>query len=168
MIEPSIALFGESFEEASQVLEQLLEETGALYALLVDRKGFVLAHREALWAPRPPALDTLATLVAGNAAATKALAELLGEKRFSEIVHQGEKQGIYVEEVNDLALLVIVFDQNAPVGRVKLFGKKAAGRLDHITERAKVETAASRDRLGLDTEYRESASALLDDLFGEP
>ncbi len=168
MIEPSIALFGASFEEASQVLEQLLEETGALYALLVDRKGFVLAHREALWAPRPPALDSLATLVAGNAAATKALAELLGEQRFSEIVHQGEKQGIYVEEVNDLALLVIIFDQNAPVGRVKLFGKKAAGRLDHITERAKVESAAGRAQLGLDTEYRESASALLDDLFGEP
>ncbi len=168
MIEPSIALFGESFEEASRVLEELLEETGAQYALLVDRKGFVLAHREALWAPRPPALDSLATLVAGNAAATKALAELLGEKRFSEIVHQGEKQGIYVEEVNDLALLVVIFDQNAPVGRVKLFGKKAAGRLDHITERAKVESGASRARLGLDTEYRESASALLDDLFGEP
>jgi len=168
MIEPSIALFGESFEEASRVLEELLEETGAQYALLVDRKGFVLAHREALWAPRPPALDSLATLVAGNAAATKALAELLGEKRFSEIVHQGEQQGIYVEEVNDLALLVIIFDQNAPVGRVKLYGKRAAGRLDHITQRAQVESGAARNQLGLDTEYRESASALLDDLFGEP
>ena len=168
MIEPSIALFGESFEEASRVLEELIEDTGALYAMLVDRKGFVLAHREALWAPRPPALDSLATLVAGNAAATKALAELLGEKRFSEIVHQGEKHGIYVEEVNDLSLLVIVFDQSAPVGRIKLFGKKAAGRLDHITERAKIETARDRARFNLDTEYRESASALLDDLFREP
>lgn len=167
MIEPSIALFGESFEEASQVLEKLLEDTGALYAMLVDRKGFVLAHREAIWAPKPPALDSLATLVAGNAAATKALAELLGEKRFSEIVHQGEKHGIYVEEVNDLSLLVIVFDQNAPVGRIKLFGKKAAGRLDHITERAKIETGGNQARFNLDTEYRESASALLDDLFGE-
>ncbi len=167
MIEPSIALFGESFEEASRVLEQLIEDTGAQYALLVDRKGFVLAHREALWAPRPPALDSLATLVAGNAAATKALAELLGEPRFSELVHQGERQGLYVEEVNDLTLLVIIFDQNAPVGRVKLYGKRAAGMLDRITERAKVESAAAKKQLGLDTEYRESASALLDDLFGD-
>jgi len=167
MIEPSIALFGESFEEASRVLDELLEDTGAHYALLVDRKGFVLAHREALWAPRPPQLDSLATLVAGNAAATQALAELLGERRFSELVHQGERHGIYVEEVNDLALLVVIFDQSTPVGRVKLFGKRAAAQLDHITQRAKVETAADRARFGLDTEYRESASALLDDLFGE-
>ncbi len=167
MIEPSIALFGASFEEASRALDELLEATGAQYALLVDRKGFVLAHREALWAPRPPALDSLATLVAGNAAATKALAELLGEKRFSEIVHQGEKQGIYVEEVNDLALLVIIFDNNAPVGKIKLYGKRAAGKLDHITQRARVEAGPSRAELGLDTEYRDSASALLDDLFGE-
>jgi len=167
MIEPSIALFGASFEEASRALEELLDATGAQYALLVDRKGFVLAHREALWAPRPPALDSLATLVAGNAAATKALAELLGEKRFSEIVHQGEKQGIYVEEVNDLALLVVIFDHNAPVGKIKLYGKRAAGKLDQITQRARVEAGPSRAELGLDTEYRDSASALLDDLFGE-
>jgi len=167
MIEPSIALFGESFEEASKVLDRLIEDTGAQYALLVDRKGFVLAHREALWAPRPPALDSLATLVAGNAAATKALAELLGEQRFSELVHQGEENGIYVEEVNQYALLVVIFDKTAPVGRIKLYGKKAAGRLDHITKRAKIEAAPSRKKMGIDTEYRSSAAAILDDLFGE-
>jgi len=167
MIEPSIALFGASFEEASRVLKKLLEETGAHYALFVDRKGFVLAHEEALWAPRPPALDSLATLVASNAAATKALAELLGEEHFSEVFHQGKHQGIYVEEVNDVSLLVVIFDENTPVGKVKFYAKRAAGQLDHISERARIEAGPSQANLGLDTEYRESAAALLDDLFGE-
>jgi predicted regulator of Ras-like GTPase activity (Roadblock/LC7/MglB family) len=132
------------------------------YVLLVDRKGFVLAHREALWAPRPPALDSIATLVAGNAAATQALANLLGEPKFNELVKQGEKQGLYVEEVNDLTLLVMIFDTDTPIGRVKLFGKKAAAELDEITRSAVVMPR----ELGIDKDFHESADAMLDDLFG--
>lgn len=78
MVEPSLVLYGSLYERALGLLEETLRETGARYALLIDRKGFVLAHKEALWAPKPPPLDSLATLVAGNAAATQALAKLLG------------------------------------------------------------------------------------------
>ena len=106
MVEPSLVLYGAPYERAVEVLEETLRETGARYALLIDRKGFVLAHKEALWAPKPPPLDTLATLVASNAAATQALAKLLGEARFQEEVHQGERMGLYVDEAGEHALLV--------------------------------------------------------------
>jgi len=167
MIEPSIALYGEAFKQAARILARMLEDTGARYALLVDRKGFVLAHQESLWAPPPPDLDSIATLVAGNAAATRALAELLGEERFAEILHQGKEQGLYVEEIDDNAILVVIFDPSAPVGRIKIEGKKSAQALKKILAEAAADTAAERKKLGLDTEYRESAAALLDDLFGE-
>ena len=48
MIEPSLALYGEAFERVEQQLEQLLADTGVRYCLLVDRKGFVISHKEAL------------------------------------------------------------------------------------------------------------------------
>jgi predicted regulator of Ras-like GTPase activity (Roadblock/LC7/MglB family) len=143
-------------------LEEALRETGARYALFIDRKGFVLAHKEALWAPKPPPLDSLATLVAGNAAATQALAKLLGEVRFQELVHQGERMGLYVDEAGEHALLLLVFDENAPLGKVKLYGKRVAEALAKIAE----EALANPPRLSLDTEYREGAKALLDELFG--
>lgn len=162
MIEPTVALYGDAFDRAAGVLEGLIDQAQVRYALLVDRKGFVLAHREALWAPRPPALDSIATLVAGNAAATQALANLLGEPKFNELVKQGEKQGLYVEEVNELSLLVMIFDTDTPIGRVKLFGKKAAAELDEITRNAVVMPR----ELGIDKDFRESADAMLDDLFG--
>jgi len=162
MVEPAIALFGGTYEKAVQVLEELLRESGARYVLLLDRKGFVLAHKEALWAPRPPALDSLATLIAGNAAATQALAKMLGEPRFNELLHQGATYGLYAEEVGDLALLAVIFDSSAPVGRVKLFGKRAVQTLEVITKDALVQPGT----LGIDREYRDGASALLDELFG--
>ena len=161
MVEPSLVLYGAPYERAVEVLEETLRETGARYALLIDRKGFVLAHKEALWAPKPPPLDTLATLVASNAAATQALAKLLGEARFQEEVHQGERMGLYVDEAGEHALLVLVFDETAPLGKVKLHGERAAEALARIAE----EALANPPRLALDTEYREGAEALLDDLL---
>lgn len=162
MVEPALVLYGDTYEKALEVLDELLRESGARYALLVDKKGFVLAHKEALWAPRPPALDSLATLVAGNAAATQALAKLLGEARFNELLHQGERVGLYVDEVGEHALLVLVFDESAPLGRIKLYGKRAAQALAELTKDALV----SPSQLGLDAEYQKGASALLDELLG--
>ncbi|GGN00519.1 gliding motility protein [Thermus composti] len=162
MVEPSLVLYGAPYERAMAVLEETLRETGARYALFIDRKGFVLAHKEALWAPKPPPLDSLATLVAGNAAATQALAKLLGEARFQEVVHQGERMGLYVDEAGEHALLVLIFDESAPLGKVKLYGKRAASALAEITE----EALANPPKLPLDTEYQEGAKALLDELLG--
>jgi len=161
MVEPSLVLYGALYEEALRVLEETLRETGARYGLLVDRKGFVLVHKEALWAPKPPPLDSLATLAAGNAAATQALAKLLGEARFQEQVLQGERMGLYVDEAGEHALLLLVFDENAPLGKVKLYGKRAAEALARLAE----EALAHPPKLRLDTEYREGAKALLDDLL---
>ena len=162
MIEPSIALYGEAFAKVTASLDELLTKAHVRYAMLVDRKGFVLAHREALWAPKPPALDSIATLIAGNAAATSALAKLLGERRFNELVHQGERIGLYVEEISDEGLLVVIFDETAPIGRVKLFAKKAIEEIGGLIDSlGSVETTAAN----LGNEFALDASALLDDLF---
>lgn len=162
MIEPAIALFGDAYLKTMETLDTLLRESQSRYALLLDKKGFVLAHRQALWAPKPPALDSLATLIAGNAAATQALAKMLGEPKFHELLHQGTNYGLFAEEVGDLALLVVIFDSSAPVGRIKLYGKRAVQTLDEITKNAVV----SGESLGIDKEYSQNASALLDELFG--
>ncbi len=163
MIEPSIALYGESFNKVTTSLDELLNKAHVRYAMLVDRKGFVLAHKEALWAPKPPALDSIATLIAGNAAATGALAKLLGERRFNELVHQGERIGLYVEEIQTEALLVVIFDETAPIGRVKLYAKTAIKDISEIIEN--LEPMPAMDMAIFGADFASSAGALLDDLF---
>jgi len=161
MIEPSLALYGEAYERVEHLLEELLTVTGVRYCLMVDRKGFVLSHKEALWAPRPPALDSVATLVAGNAAATGALAGMLGERTFSEQIHQGEKGVLYVESVADKALLVLIFDSSVPLGKVKLYAKKTIKELSEI-----IENVGDAPKIEFDKGFSDTAGALLDDLFG--
>jgi predicted regulator of Ras-like GTPase activity (Roadblock/LC7/MglB family) len=163
MIEPSVALFGDAYELVNGQLAGLLESARARYALLVDKKGFVLAHREALWAPNPPSLDSMATLIAGSAAATSALARLVGEVQFHELIQQGEDVGLYLESVSEQTLLAVVFDHEALVGKIKLFARRVVAELREILEQA----AHSPAPVQLDREFSTSASALLDDLFGK-
>ena len=144
-----------------QHLEELLTATGVRYCLLVDRKGFVLSHKEALWAPRPPALDSVATLVASNAAATAALANMLGERTFSEQTHQGENGTLYVESVGTEALLTLIFDGSVPLGRVRVHTKKTITRVADILRELQ---DAPPVQFGDD--FSTGATALLDDLFG--
>ncbi len=162
VIEPSIALYGEAFTRVSALLDELLQKAHVRYAMLVDRKGFVLAHRESLWAAKPPALDSIATLIAGNAAATSALAKLLGERRFNELVHQGERIGLYVEEVTADALLVVIFDETAPIGRVKLYSKKS---IEEIVKLIDALGPLEMPEVSFGADFALSAGALLDDLF---
>lgn len=161
MIEPSLALYGDAFTRVDQCLEELLESTGVRYCLLVDRKGFVLSHKEALWAPRPPALDSVATLVASNAAATAALANMLGERTFSEQTHQGENGTLYVESVGETALLTLIFDSSVALGKVKVYTRKIIGKLDSIFEEIK---DLPEPELGSD--FSQESTKLLDDLLG--
>ncbi|GGR12339.1 gliding motility protein [Deinococcus ruber] len=161
MIEPSLALYGELFEQVEQHLDELLAATGVRYCLLVDRKGFVLSHKEALWAPRPPALDSIATLVASNAAATGALANMLGESTFSEQIHQGEQGVLYVESVGSNALLTMIFDSSVPIGRVKVYAKKTIAAVSGL-----LQTLQDAPPVAFDQNFSVSANALLDDLLG--
>jgi predicted regulator of Ras-like GTPase activity (Roadblock/LC7/MglB family) len=142
-------------------IEDLMNATGIRYCMLIDRKGFVLSHKEALWAPRPPALDSIASLVASNASATGALAGLLGETTFSEQIHQGENGVLYIESVGHHAILALIFDTKVPIGRVKVYVKKTITLLN-----TRLEVLNQVPRPKLDQTFNDTANTLLDELMG--
>ena len=162
MLEPSLELYGETYDQVNHQLSDLLARSHARYALIVDLKGFVLIHTKALWAPKPPSLDSLATLIASNYSANLAIAKLFGEGGFKEMVQQGEGVGMYVEELGDKALLVTVFDPSAVLGRVKLFTKKAGEEIMAVIR----QSTAPAPKLDFDESWQASSAALLDGLFG--
>lgn len=163
MLEPSLELYGDTYTKVDGLLRELLARSHARYAMIVDLKGFVLMHARALWAPKPPSLDSLATLVASNYSANEAIAKLLGEPGFREMAQQGDEVGTYVEELGDKALLVTVFDKSTALGRVKLYSKKAVEEIREVLR----DGGEGRPDPGLDEEWQRTTSALLDGLLGE-
>lgn len=162
MLEPSLDLYGATYDKVDGLLRELLAKSRARYALIIDRKGFVLMHARALWAPKPPSLDSFATLVASNYAANRAIANLFGEEGFKETVQQGTEVGTYLEELGEEALLVAVFDSGAQLGRVKMATKLAAQEIRVTIENSEDEAPP----VEFDQEWSNSTAALLDGLFG--
>jgi len=163
MLEPSLDLYGQTFDEVDNLLRELISRSQVRYAMIIDLKGFVLMHARALWAPAPPSLDSLATLIASNYSANTAIANLFGEAGFKEMVQQGDQVGTYIEELGDKALLVSIFDRRAALGKVKLFTRKAADEIKVVLD-ANTDSAPS---FSLGDDWSNDADKLLDGFFGD-
>ena len=88
-----LVLFEEDFRSLREILRRLRQESGASVVLLVDKNGqriTSVGDVEAL------DMTALASLTAGNVAATDGLARILGEREFSVLLHEGEKENIHV------------------------------------------------------------------------
>jgi predicted regulator of Ras-like GTPase activity (Roadblock/LC7/MglB family) len=104
-------------------------DASAKVVFLVDKNGVLLAS-----AGNAVGFDTtsLASLAAGNIAATGGLANLIGEKEFSILFHEGERDNMHLSVVAERLILVIVFDRRSSVGLVRLRVRQATARLTAV------------------------------------
>jgi predicted regulator of Ras-like GTPase activity (Roadblock/LC7/MglB family) len=72
-------------------------------------------------------------LAAGNVAATGGMAQLIGEKEFPTLSHEGERDSIHISVVGRL-LLIVVFDERSSLGLVKLRSKQVSHQLSAMME----------------------------------
>src|SRR5437899_11073273 len=125
MAESPILMREQRYHQIKAVLARLRLESAARLVVLVDKDGQQIAVHGELGQ-----LDTtsLASLAAGNVAATGGMAELIGEKEFPTLSHEGERESIYTSVIGRI-LLVVVFDQRSSLGLVKLRSKQVAHEL---------------------------------------
>jgi predicted regulator of Ras-like GTPase activity (Roadblock/LC7/MglB family) len=128
-----LVLFEEDFRSLQGVLRKLKADSGASVVLLVDKNGQRIASVGDV-----DALDmtALASLTAGNVAATDALARILGEREFSVLLHEGERENIHVSIVGRRVILVVIFSDRSSLGLVRLRVRQAAAELDHAFREA--------------------------------
>ena len=116
-------------------------------------------------------LDTtsLASLTAGNVAATDGLARLIGEKEFPVLFHEGERDNVYISIVGQRVILVVIFDERSSLGLVRLRVRKANSELERIFEtiQKKVESEKVRRQEGYDSPFAEITDEDIDSLFRE-
>ena len=144
------------YEALLSILRKLLTDASAKVVFLVDKNGTLLAS-----VGDAVGFDTtsLASLAAGNIAATGGLANLIGEKEFSILFHEGERDNMHLSVVAERLILVIVFDRRSSVGLVRLRVRQATARLAAVMA---VAMAASDAELG---EVEELTEADIESLF---
>ena len=96
MANPLMVMYDEEFKQINGVIEKLLREANAKVIFLVDKNGQLISG-----VGETERFDTtsMASLTAGNIAATGGLAKLIGEKEFSILFHEGEKDNLHISIV---------------------------------------------------------------------
>jgi predicted regulator of Ras-like GTPase activity (Roadblock/LC7/MglB family) len=113
------------YHQIKAVMARLRLDSAARLVVLVDKDGQQIAVHGELGE-----LDTtsLASLVAGNVAATGGMAQLIGEREFPTLSHEGERESIHISVIGRV-LLVVVFDDRSSLGLVKLRSKQISQEL---------------------------------------
>lgn len=127
----TLVLYDEEVAAVKEVLENLLKASNSKSIYLVDKNGQMIASAGDI-----TEIDatSLASLTAGNIAATGGLAKLVGEKEFAIQFHEGEKDNIHISIVGSRVILVVIFDQRSSLGLIRLRVKKASTALANIFE----------------------------------
>lgn len=163
MANPQMVMYDEEFKEINAVIEKLLREANAKVIFLVDKNGQLISG-----VGEVERFDTtsLASLTAGNIAATGGMAKLIGEKEFSILFHEGEKDNLHISIVGGRVILVVLFDSRSSLGLVRLRVKKASDELTGIFERL-LHKAEEKEKGGGDTEspFAEITDDDIDNLF---
>src|SRR3979490_2565606 len=166
MAAPDIVMYEEEFNQIKGIISKLRTDANAKVVFLVDKNGQQIAAHGDI-----ENLDTtsLASLTAGNVAATDGLARPIGEKEFSILFHEGEKDNIHISIVAQRVILVVIFDERSSLGLVRLRVKKASAELEKTFEVLLGKSEEERGNLSsrFDSPFAEITDEDIDSLFSE-
>lgn len=159
MVETTIIIHEQQFQRIKNVLARLCVECAARVVFLVDRDGQPIAFHGDIGD-----MDTtsFSSLAAGNVAATTSMAKLIGEDVFPAVVHEGERESIFISVIGR-SLLVVVFDERSTLGLVKLRTKKASHEIAAILD--DVARDSANRRLDENSFFAEITDEDIDSLF---
>lgn len=127
----STVLLKEDVEQLTALCAQLHRDSNSKTVVLIDKSGQYIASSGAITGLD---LTSLASLTAGNMAATSGLAELIGEADFPNVFHEGQRESMHLSLVSDRAILVVVFDRRTSLGLVRLRVKKMTDSMAKVFE----------------------------------
>lgn len=160
-----LILYEEEHAEIIKAIEKLYNLCNAKVVFLVDKNGQLIASHG-----NTEELDTtsLASLTAGNIAATGGLAKLIGEKEFSILFHEGENDHIHISIVGQRVILVVIFNDKSALGLVRLRVKQSSDELVRIFNRIEQKV---QNNVGLadsvNSPFAEITDEDIDNLFSE-
>lgn len=157
---PHMVVYDEEHQALRRILCRVHADARAKAVLLMDTAGQLMAD----WGDTGE-LDLLSfcSLAASNIAATASMAQLVGEKDFTILFHQGKNDSIHISLVGNRVILAVIFGNEASLGLVRLRVRKAAEDVDGVVERI-IRRMSVVDRLDLNP-LCEITEKDIDDLF---
>lgn len=117
MAASNVVISAEDHERFQTELEALSRNANAKLVYVIDKAGQQIAAYGEMDGVDP---TSLASLTAGEVAATEGVAALVGEKQFTTLFHEGKQASLHISVVAERMILLIVFDERSSLGLVRL------------------------------------------------
>ena len=157
-------MYEEEYQQIRDILGRLQSDSNSKFVFLVDKNGQQIASSGDM---QGVDATSLASLTAGNVAATDGLAKLIGEKEFSILFHEGEKDNIHISLVAKRVILVVIFDERSSLGLVRLRVKKASQELERTFEMLVLKAEREQGQPSFESPFAEITDEDIDSLFSE-
>jgi predicted regulator of Ras-like GTPase activity (Roadblock/LC7/MglB family) len=153
-------IYEAEFNQINTTVDKLVRAANAKVVFVVDKNGQLIAASGEV-----EHLDTtsLASLTAGNIAATGGMAKLLREQEFATQYHEGTNVHTYIQLVGNRVILVVIFDARSSLGLVRLRVRKTA---EELTEIFQAMEQRPQDSIGT-SPFGEITDADIDNLFND-
>jgi predicted regulator of Ras-like GTPase activity (Roadblock/LC7/MglB family) len=117
MAAPSLIITESDCSRLTVALDQLVREANAKFVFLLDKAGQQIASAGGL-----EEIDStaLASLTAGNVAATEGVAAIVGEPAFTSLFHEGKHDSLHISVLGERVILLVVFGELSSLGLVRL------------------------------------------------
>jgi predicted regulator of Ras-like GTPase activity (Roadblock/LC7/MglB family) len=119
-------LIEDDIQRLNETLREFIAAADATSALVIDKGGFLITHQGD---SRDFDLTTIAALSSGAFMANQTIAGLVNETNFNSIYQQGEKFSLFVINIDEHCMLVVIFRSQTGVGIVKYYAAAAVKRI---------------------------------------
>jgi len=119
-------LIEDDIERLGEALREFIISADATAALVIDKGGFLITHQGDA---SDFDLTTIAALSSGAFMANQTIAGLVNETNFNSIYQQGENFSLFVINIDENCMLVVIFKSQTGVGIVKYFAGTAVRRI---------------------------------------
>lgn len=166
MVRTNWKVYEEDYWAINTTIQELLKNSNSKSIMLLDKTGQMISS-----VGEEPQFDLhgFASLCAADFEANAQLAELIGERDFSTLYHQGSNESMYLARVEQNIILVILFDKKTTLGLVRLRTKKAVDGLSTVIRRLydklEYENEEMTQQTQFDEEFAAEAELEIDSLF---
>lgn len=151
-----------TFESVARILSDLVKSSRARLCIFADMNGYPISS-----AGEEGKIDlsALTAVAAGTFSATAEMARMTSdEQRFQYIYHEGRSENIYLCNVSDDYLLIVLFDKSVALGLIRILTQRAFEKTRDLLQQLKTES--EQVTRFLDVEFRNMLSDELDRSLG--
>jgi predicted regulator of Ras-like GTPase activity (Roadblock/LC7/MglB family) len=136
-----LVIQAEDLGEIEGELMRLRSQANARFVFLIDRAGQQIA---AVGELKEIDATSLASLSAGNVAATEGLAQIIGETAFNCLFQEGDRENLHISLIGRRNILLLAFDERSSLGLVRLRVRQSSQNLLKMFEKMETRDATRR------------------------